>query len=518
MRKSIILASFLFASSSFAYSGERMKITIGFTEDAGANYNAPLPCSVANPEGWTGCEQFNWPYYTGSDTCIATYYVCEIVDNCPAGSSEFGMSNGNFCKPDSCPAGQSNITGYCSPIDPAIGAPLPDPMNDFNNDPAGCDSAGGYYFADGSCNGGGEALAKIMSDPTAVIGALLTVGGLAFSGAGVAALPLTAGGSSLAVAAGGYATVAGLGMMGLTAAGLMASTSQPASDVTSGENRIKVSLTTSGGSGGASSGSNVTKTNTTTGKVEQTLFVPEATKTAMSNSSNVDKTNATLLNPIGLEGTVSTSYNYTDNTATTITHEAGSTSATPITTTKTTSITVSQNPDGTVTTTPTDTTVAPTVSGSNGGSITSPSTTSGTVGTGTGGSTGSGPDYTGVLNDIKKNTGDSASFLDKILGMFDNTDSVDTSKASGSNADGHEGFGGFKGDIEGSLDGFVFTDPLGLNGMGGAGIASYGFTILGHHYIILDQAMIDKLPLSLLRNLFLFLAALAGLITVVSGV
>ncbi len=519
MRKSIILASFLFASSAFAtyYTIDTVDIAEGSCGQESYSDYAFMPKDSCPTSFWT---QFACPpsEETSCPNCKTATYVFKCVALCPSGTTTVG----DECKPNTCASGEvKDSNGYCKPSDEP--PPPSDPMNDYNNDPAGCDAAGGYYFADGSCNGGAEALAKIMSEPTAVIGALLTVGGMAFSGAGVAALPLTAGGSTLAVVAGGYATAAGLGMMGFTANGLMASTSVPASDVTSGENRIKISLTTSGGVGGASSGTNVTKTNTTTGKVEQTLHVPEATKTAMSNSSNVNKTDATLLNPIGLEGTVSTSYDYDKNIATTITHEAGSTSATPITSTKSTTITVSQNPDGTVTTTPTDTTVAPTVSGSDGGSITSPSTpttsSTGDTGTGTGASTGNGPDYTGVLNDIKKNTGDTAGFLGSLLGMFDNTDSVDTSRATGSDADGHSTFDALGNDAKNSLDGFVFTDPLGLNNLGSASsLPTYGFTILGHYFVIMDQELLNKLPLDLIRGLFLLMSAIAGFIVVFSGV
>ncbi len=508
MLKSIIFASFLFASSAFA----DYKKCESFYNDT----CTPETCIDWLSSNWgQNCPAAGMTKFSGY-----TETSCNCDPNCDAPSvvDKFG----NCTNPNDCLNGVLESDGSCNNNPPPA-----DPMNAHNNDPAGCNAAGGYYFADGSCNGGAEALSKMFNNPQAVEGAFIALGGMALTATGAAFIPYTFGGSSAAMAVGAHATAVGLGMMMSSPTQMNSTTSVPASDVTSGEIRIKVSLTSSGGSSGSSSGTNVTKTNTTTGKVDQTLFVPPATKTAMADSSNVNKTDATLTNPIPMDGVSATTYDYTANTATTTTHSTGSTSSNPITTTKTTPITVSQNPDGTVTTTPTDTTVAPTVSGSGGGSITSPATgtggtSSGTgtggTGAGTGGSTGNGPDYTGVLNDIKKNTGDSSSFLDKILGMFNNTDSVDTSKASGSNADGHEGFDGLKGDLQGSFDGFVFTDPLGLNGMGGAGIASYGFTMLGHHYVILDQAMIDLLPLSLLRGLFLFLAALAGLITVVSGV
>ena len=517
--RSLILSSFLSISSLFAYDGSPYIVE---STGAGPAWNpgdmgvdGPLMCSEMelasfnSAIGLQGCDfWFSYTRYYGD--CFSEAYSCIPVAVCPAGTTLTSTSIGNSCMPDSCPAGQviinSSVCG--SPNTPL----LVDPMNLFNNDPIGCNNAGGYYFMDGSCNGGSEAIVKIFQDPTAVVGALLTVGGVAFSGAGVLALPLSAGGSGLAIGIGANATAIGLGMMGVTAGGMFASTTLPSNDVTSGETRMKVVLTTSGGSS-ASAGSNVTKTNTTTGKVDQSTFVPDTVKIAMSNSSNVDTTTGTLITPISLAGVETTTFDYVTNTATTVYNLPDSTSAIPNTATTSSSFTVTQNIDGTVTTIPTNSAVAPTVSGSGGGSVVS-SATGTTSGTGTGTTTGTGPDYTGVLNDIKTNTGATKSVLDQILSMFDSSTAVDTTLNDGSGD-----FGALDGDVKDSMSGFVYTDPLGLNSLGGTGgIQSYGFTLYGRHFVVLDQAMIDQLPIDMIKNLFLFIAAVLGLITVVSGV
>lgn len=528
--RSIVLASF-FSLSLFAYDGYSYVVqSTGpgpswYPGDMGVD--GPSMCSDMELNSFNAAISLQacdfWDSYTRYfGDCTSETFSCTPVTSCPAGSTLNPSNIGNACAPDSCPSGQVLInSSVCGTPNTPL---LNDPMNALNNDPAGCDAAGGYYFADGSCNGRNEMLQKIFSDPNAVIGAVLYVGGLAVSTLGFLGTPATGGLSLPAIGAGAYASAAGMLMIGLNN-DLVLSTSQPSNDVTSGETRIKVSLKTVSGAGGGEA-SVLTKSNNNTGKVEQATYVPPATKSALSDPSYVNKIDGSLAKPIPLGGTQNTTYDYQNNIATTTTHEAVSTSANPITSTKTTTITVTQNTDGTITTNTTDPAVAPSVTGSGGGSVSSSSSSSTTGwGTGTGttsgagaGDTGTGPDYTGVLNDIKKNTGDSSGFLSDIKNLFNNSDSVDTSAATGLNADGHEGFGGYETNLKGSFAGFVFTDPLGLNGMGGAGIASYGFTILGHHYVILDQSMIDKLPLSLLRNLFLFLAALAGLITVVSGV
>ncbi|MDP3587032.1 MAG: hypothetical protein Q8R58_03185 [Sulfuricurvum sp.] len=425
------------------------------------------------------------------------------------------MSNGNFCKPDSCPAGQSNITGYCSPIDPAIGAPLPDPMNDFNDDPAGCDSAGGYYFADGSCNGAGEALSKMFQDPLAVVGAMLSVGGVTFGAGGALASVALAATPVGVVTVGTLAAVAGVGSLVASGVNLFDWSTQPATDVTNGSDRIKVSLTTSGGSTGTVAGTNVTKTDITSGKVTQNVFIPDTVKASMAVPSNVNKDTGALNAPISTAGVRVTTYDYTTKKATSVTQSPTSTSAVPVTTSVTSVFTISQNVDGTTTATTTTQANAPTVSGSNGGSvISSGGGSSGTDTTGTTGTTGTSPDYSAVLGSIKTNTGVTATLLGDIKSLFSGDGFSNVPSDDGSST-----FNTLKSDVSGSFNGFILTDPLNLNSLGGgAGIQSYGFTLYGRHFVILDQAMINQLPIDMIKGLFLFIGALLGLITVLSGV
>lgn len=450
--------------------------------------------------------------------------------SCPDGT-QLNDSINKICAP-ACASGTvySSNTNLCEPTF----------FSSYDNNPTGCDAAGGYYFKDNKCRNGSEAIKKMLTDPNVVIGAGLVFNGLLWTTAGIAGYGVSGGMTQGAVTAGIYAMAAGIGsiFVGIDGQLSYSSTSDTAPSATPPPTPegMKVKLIDDPLGGGSS----IVKSDPTTGKVTEVTQISQATKDAfnaavadLAASNRIDALKAntseapipmTSSPSISLKDTAITKIDYSTNTATTETHTPVSTVASPSITTSTVPVTVTQNSDGTVSTSsPTNNGYSWTVTGSNGGYVTYTSQPeTGTGGTGTGTTTGAGPDYSGVLNDIKTNTGESKTILQEIkdffTGMFDNSDSVDTSTVTGLNADGHEGFDGFKGDVEGSLNGFVFTDPLGLNGITGSGIGSYGFSILGHHYIILDQAMIDKLPLSLLRNLFLFLAALAGLITVVSGV
>ena len=286
--------------------------------------------------------------------------------------------------------------------------------------------------------------------------------------------------------------------------------------MTSGETRLKVNLSNYNGS----SGSSVTATNTTTGKVESATFVPDTVKASLSNPANVNTTTGELSSPISLAGVQSTTYDYTTNTATTVTHASTSTSSVPVVSTSTSSFTVTQNLDGTVTTAPTDSSTVPTVSGSGGGSVVSaPSsynTGTGTdtgSGTGTGTTPGDGTDYTGLLTDIKSNTGTSSGFLSDIKSLLDGT-----GLSNDPLSDGSDSFSTLDGDAKSAINGFVFTDPLGLNNVASNTIDTYSFTIDGHTFVLFDQALLNSLPLEMIRNMMLFIFAVLGFITVFKGV
>lgn len=456
--------------------------------------------------------------------------------SCPAGTQLTDSIN-KICAP-ACASGTvySSNTNLCEPT-PVTG------LHGLDGDPISCKIAGGNYFKDSKCYTNTEAINKIFNDPTVQTGAFLLMNGIIMTSTGTLLSLPTGGISAFEIGLGLHASLAGIGTIAVGLDGLIVSssaddTSASATATNPDGSKIKLIQDSSGG------GSSIVKSDPTTGKVTDVTQISQATKDAFnaavaalsaSNYADTLKNNPTdqpvaMTSPpvVSLADSKQISIDYTANTATTKTHTAQSTNVNPVTTTSTTPVTVTQNADGTVSTTPSDSATSLnswTVSGQNGGNITytqQPVTGTGGTGTGTGTTTGTGPDYSGVLNDIKTNTGESKTTLQAIkdffTGMFDNSDSVDTSKATGVNADGNDKLDGLGKTVEGSFSGFVFTDPLGLNGVAGGGIPAYTFNFRGHTYTILDQSMIDRLPFSLLRSLFLFLAALAGIITVVSGV
>jgi hypothetical protein len=461
-------------------------------------YSQGTYCGVPNTTVFYSTGQYTNAY--GEDGCHWTYeyFKLETRSQCPTGFNQ----QGSTCNDPAAPVP--------NPDDPTRG------LDQFDGDPSGCDGAGGVYMVTGRCNTKSEAFNEILGNPLAALGFLVTIGGVSLSGLGLVSLPVTAGSSALAVSVGVHATVAGLGMMGISAMGDIAYNPQnipPSNDMTVGETRIKINPTSSGGSGGTIPGSYVTQTNPNTGKTEASTFVPDTIVPQLSDSSNVDTSTGQPITPISLSGIESTIYDYETNTATTVRHLPDSTSSVPHTSTTTTSFTVTQNIDGSVTTVPTNTAVAPTVSGTDGGTVVSAPTapvSSGSTGSGT--TTGDGTDYTGVLNDIKNNTGSSASTLDSILSMFDDT------PFDGTMNDGSDSFGDLKATAEGSFGGFVYTDPLGLNNSASSTIPTYSFTLMGQTFVIFDQELFNKLPVDLIKGILLMVAAIAGLITTISGV
>jgi hypothetical protein len=529
MRKSLILASFLFSTSVFADCDH---VLLYLTQPGTSTQNPgllPDACTSMSYDrsggaGTTYCESAaKQCYQSGESECYcATYHYSSYpnVNTCPAGTTQ----SGSTCVPDdhSCASGYSfsSYAGGCVPTPPPPYGSNDDPsrgLDQFDGDPSGCDGAGGVYMTSGRCNTTGEAIAEIFQNPNAVVGAMLTIGGIAFAGTGIVALPITGGGSALAVSAGSIATLAGLGMMGIAAGGAIAynpENSAPSLDVTTPEFRIKVSTIKYNDHDGSS----VTATDPNSGKVVSSTFVPDAVKATLPNPANVDITTGELSSPIPLGGIQSTIYDYTTNTATTVTHAPTSTSSVPVVSTSTSPFTVTQNLDGTVTTAPTDSSTVPTVSGSGGGSVVSaPSSyNSGTdtgSGTGTGTTTGDGTDYTGLLTDIKSNTGTSSGFLSDIKSLLDGT-----GLSNDPLSDGSDSFSTLDGDAKSAISGFVFTDPLGLNNVASNTIDTYSFTILGHTFVLFDQALLNSLPLEMIRNMMLFIFAVLGFIAVFKGV
>lgn len=505
MRKSLILASLLFVSSAFSLENCSLTQTSSVDHTPPLGYTSTPPsCSIYTTPKTPSPSMFT--VGSGGPICSNFTFNCDFVTVCPVGKTDVG----GMCSEPPCasPNIMSDGGNCVAPLSEAIASTG---LHAYDGDPVGCGSAGGYYMTSAKCNTLGEAVADVFRDPQAIVGAMLTVGGVTFAGTGlVAALALGATPVG-AVTFGAYAAGTGL-VMGLMALGDALASSSPitSTDITTGETRMKVNLTSSGGASSSTSGSDVTSANITTGKVEQSVFVPTTVQSAMADPVNIDKDTGTIINPISTAGIQTTTYDYSTNVATTVTHSSSSTSAVPVTTSASTSFTVVQNVDGTVTTTPTDTTVAPTVSGSGGGFVVSSPTGTGTT---TGTTTGTG-EYAQVLNDIKNNTSSTNSILDNISSFL--------SAGTNSNSaltDGSDTFSSLDGNLKGSYSGFVYSDPLGLNALGGTGgIQSYGFTLYGRHFVVLDQSMIDQLPIEMIRGLFLFIAAVLGLMTVLSGV
>lgn len=370
MHKSIILASFLFGSSAFATCGGSDGVW-KFISSNNQVYNGAYDCGTfCSNDGPELCMEYsslskiyetsNASAYPGYEPppCKCTVHDYEWATTCPSGQSK--ISGTNVC------------TGAPTPPPPYVPDDPNRDLDQHDNDPDGCNNAGGYYFKDGSCNSTGEAIQKTFGNPDALVGAMVALGGVGITAFGLGMVPYSAGASAGLVAVGVHAYAAGVGMIAMSGNYSQSSSNFSSSDVSSGETRYKISLDS------VSGGSSVTSSNTTTQKVNQATTIPPAVNSALANSSNVDTSTGQLKQPISLSGVQTTTYDYTNNTATTVTHEATSTSSNPVTTTKTTTITVSQNPDGSVTTTPADSSVAPTVSGSGGGSITIPVNTSGT--------------------------------------------------------------------------------------------------------------------------------------------
>lgn len=449
-------------------------------------YSRPTPSTT----DW--CTIYDaYPYvrheYTAGTTFNGSTYGS--VSSCPVGTSP---DSNNFCVPPCSGGGSFNpITNSCQIA----------PLSAYNNNPDGCKTAGGVYFADKVCRSTADAFAKIASSPQFVAGGFLALNGFVWGSAGL----LT--GNPLAIAYGGHALAIGVGNMTYSALGQLISSSDtasaPSSDISTADGRLKVTLLPDSQA--------LTKSDPSTGKVDRVVIIPNSVvddiiqKQRYLMGGDLYQPNVTAPSP-SLKDVKETSYDYVNNTATTFTHSPTSTPENPVTTSQTTPISVIQNPDGTVTTLPTNTTIAPTVSGSGGGTIVSPSTSgTGGTGSGTGTTSGTGLDYSGVLNDIRTNT----SFMRDSLNPTLNQNHGPAAEIK---------FDSYSDIVKGSFNGFLFTDPLGLNALGGGGIQSYGFDLYGRHFVILDQSMIDQLPLEMMRNLFLFIAALLGLITVVSGV
>lgn len=469
-------------------------------------------------------------------TYYVKFYHFSVFTDCLAGYS--ANSNG-VCTPNTCvsPNIFNEYTGICSApvvcnstqhIDIFSNTCVDNTFAYYTGNPDGCHNFGGLYYDDGTCMDPDDWSARFFkstgSYKTAAlaIGGAALVGGAAFVG-GVALVSAL----STSIASTPFLTSAFLHGTGASVAAY--SLYNPDTDIpdssdspTTASSAIRVNLLNYKVSNTPDAGGvTVTQTNPTTGKVQTATIVPDSVLTQMQNPSNINPDTREFVTPIDPTGMQTIEYNYEKNIATVTTQTSPTT-----TTTKSTSITVSQNSDGTVTTIP-NTRIAPTVSGSNGGSVTEynyqPASSSGEGSLGT--NNGDGKDYTAVLNDIKTNTKDTSDLLKKILDAFlDGNFSGSLPDGSGqygdfdgSLSDGSDQFSNFDGEIKNSFSGFVYTDPLGISNIGSShNVPTYSFSLMGQTYIIFDQNLLNKLPLDLIKNILLFVAAVGGFITVVS--
>jgi hypothetical protein len=442
-------------------------------------------------------------YYTRQVCSSDTHYI--NVPYCPEGSF---TNLDNVCQyPIVCPAGQyATAQNTCADISY--------PYYTGNKD--GCNNFGGlYYDEDGTCMDPDDWSQRLFKDTDSYLTAGLVLGGVALLGGAAIAggVTLVSAASTSVVGALSAPLAASILINGSAAGGVAYSLYDPvnpqktiSNDSGTATKGIRVDLKDYKVSDKPESGGYaVTQTNTQTGKVEKVSIVPDNVIQQMQNPANINPDTRSIITPIDTTGMQEIEYNYEDNIATVTTHTSPSTVVT-----KKTSFTTSQNTDGTVSTIPA-TNIAPSVSGENGGTVVNYNYTPATPSGGTSSNPTSDKDYTGVLNDIKTADQKSESHLKNIADGFED------GEFDGSLSDGSDQFGNFDGQIKGSFSGFVYTDPLGISNMGsGQNVPTYSFTLLGQTFVIFDQNLFNKLPLDLIKNILLFVAAVGGFITVVS--
>lgn len=392
----------------------------------------------------------------------------------------------------------------------------------FSGNPTGCRGFGGLYYADGTCLSPSNWSGRFLQDPLTFFEGGLYLGHLLVTAAGLIALaPEVA--TAAAAAGGAYPLTTSIGIHSAAAGGiayLLNNPTQPASSDNSPapSGSIRVDLTDYQLSSTPDTHSTtLTATDPTTGRVQTAYTIPDSITSQLNDPSNINPTTHTLINPIDTTGLQTSTYDYSNNTATTTTQ----TSPTTVNT-QTTSIALSQNSDGTVLTIP-STPIAPVVTGSSGGGVISSnftgaapasgsSTTNNNNNTNNYNNNGDGHDYTGVLNSIKTNTDKTAQNTKSISDQFASAGDVFASFNDGSGA-----FSSFDTTLRGSFSSFVYNDPLGLSTIGsGQDVPTYSFNLLGQTFTLFDQNLFNNLPLALIKSILLFVAAVSGFIVVLT--
>lgn len=418
----------------------------------------------------------------------------------------------------SCPAGQvPDSLGVCNEPDLSI----------HDGDPDACHEHGGWvYGVDKECVKEEDFKDRIKNKELGfAAGTGLKIAGALMTAAGLIGFPFSLGASAGLIGVGIHAYGLGSAMVwdGPTDR-YTDSASSVGQSLTSGGKTLKINIADYHPSDPSiTKGQTITVNDDVNKRVVEGHYVPQTVIDQMANSDAVDLHNNTRTPPIDLTGVQKNTYDYTNNIVTTQTQV----SPTHIRT-ETAPFTVTQNPDRTITATPSHTSPAPTVSGSNSGSFTNESQWMKDITAGynewqeewdriAAGETPNPNINTSPVpppvNSTDKGNTDIISKLDEIKTVLNSSEGGDHEFD-----DGTDGFGDLDAEIKGSYEGFIYTDPLGLNAIGGGGVPTFAFTLYGRHYIVFDQAMLDNLPLELIRNLFLFIAAISAFLTVISGV
>ncbi len=500
MKYSILLISFLFSSS---FSATCSDPSVSFV----------VSSSGKDPNGISRLDSYGQSIATTyNGDCYYMQKMEYVFVSSAYGYSKFDVFYTNYSA-SSCSAGYVSIAPYnvCA---------LP-PLSNYDGDRVACMEHGGWTL-EGKCITEAEFKTGIKQNKVGfVVGTGLKIGGFLMTAAGVIGLPFTFGASAGLIAAGVHSYGAGALYFALNSTpNFSDNAGNMGSAVTAGGKTIKVSLANYTPSDGSTpiSGQSVTLNDDTKKRVTEAVFVPQSVVDQMADPSKVDFVNDTRSTPLDLTGTVKSTYDYSDNTVKTETQVSPTQIKTQVS-----PFSVIQNPDGSITAKPVSGSSAPTVSGSSSGVFDAQDK---------------------WMADIQANYNETQKYWDDIVAGVTPTNDINATKPIDPSlktntdilskldeiknaitagdaptlSDGTEGFGNLDAQVKGSYSGFIYTDPLGLNALGGGSIPSYGFTLYGRHFVVFDQSMLDNLPLDAIRNLFLFVAAIAAFITVISGV
>lgn len=448
---------------------------------------------IIAPHGTVGCDRTQYTVYLTTGTyythyCLTTVSADQACPSCFGGATYNGDTQG-------CVA--------------------PD-LSAYNNNVTACHDHGGLLLQEGTssnCYPYSVFASKILASPSSIVGGGFFVNGLLFTSAGLVGAGLGGGLAASAFATvGAYAMLIGAGTAIFGNADAITSnlTPTPSNDVmATPTDRIKVSLD-------AYQNTQVATADTATGKVKEISTIPPEVKQRIIDGVVNPTTGQSNLTPASLAGVKSTSFDYVANVATTKTVQPSG----AITTTTTPIVTQTNPTTGAVTTYAFDPTVAPTVTGTKATPQGNPNWSNYTTIAQWTETTGDAPVGTGAGTIPSTQTG----------GGTGGTSADGTSAGTGTNSatgaseetfgaltadDGSGGFGSLTDSLTDKYGAFQQTNPLGLTCSNT--IQTYSFILMGRTFILFDKALVDKLPVDLIKNIFLFVAAVGGLIFTFAG-